>query len=78
MNIILVVKMCRFEAGELCSICVRFIKPGQKYARTESKIAHYKCARKRNWKREPRARIVAEKKPTRGIRVIKWYERERS
>lgn len=48
--------MARFDRGEACCLCLKFINPGQRYVRAESKVAHYRCAKKRGWKRKSRAK----------------------
>jgi hypothetical protein len=67
----------RFNSSESCCICLKFIGAGQIYVRAESKTAHYKCAKKRGWKRKSRAKkqnlpIVREIAPAdRPVKVIK-------
>lgn len=53
---IFTVTRTRYELNETCCICLGWIGAGQVYARTESKAAHYGCAKKRNWKRKSRAK----------------------
>lgn len=46
----------KYDSSESCCLCLGFIGPRQFYARAASKIAHYKCAKKLDWKRASRKR----------------------
>lgn len=45
------------DLSEICCICSRFINYGQWYVRAEKGIAHYKCAKKRGWKKQKRKSV---------------------
>jgi len=45
------------ESSESCCLCLRFVRAGQFYVRTASRIAHYKCAKKKKWKRATRRKL---------------------
>ena len=62
-----------YDSSESCCLCLGFISAGQFYVRTHSKVAHYKCARKRGWKRATRAKKKATEIPkfNQSIRVVR-------
>lgn len=70
-----VVGKFRFESSEVCCLCSKFIGAGRFFVRTESKIAHYKCAKKRGWKKKPREKLKTQEMNTktaaRKIRIIR-------
>lgn len=75
-----VVGKARYDYNESCYLCLGFIGAGQFFVRSESKTAHYKCARKRGWKRKSRAKkhkpeIVREiASVNRPIKIIKHHQ----
>lgn len=74
--LILAVARVRWDSGEACCLCKKFLNPGQSYARTESKVAHYKCAKKAGWRRKSRAKkkpkpIIEREVNLKMIRVVR-------
>lgn len=64
-------KKARYQSGEMCALCRRFINPPQYYVRADSQVAHYRCAKKRGWRKRPKKKkFIPEFAPPR-IRIIK-------
>ena len=51
-----------YDSAEVCCLCFGFITANEFYARGDSKIAHYKCAKRKHWKRETRKKLKNEKR----------------
>ena len=69
---IVAVFVSKFDSSEACCICFRFIRDNQKFCRSESQIAHLRCARRKHWTRAKRIKKPVEvEKVKRKIKVIR-------
>lgn len=69
--------LAKSNLREACTICFRDVRSGDLYVRTDSKTAHYKCAKRHHWQKRPKQKKVVLEfaSVNRPIKVVKYYER---